>query len=202
MNIRTGNAILAEFQAAGAERTQSGAAVARQATCDEFDALVREHQPQIARLVARLLAWPQDQAYVDDVVQEVFLSAWQRYAAFRGDSEITTWLNRIAINKSRNYIRRRVTVAKVMTTLKSVFAPPNEASRPNTEQFDQLHNAIGRLRSADREIIVLRYLQENTPEEIGELLQIKRNTVDVRLRRARQRLETIINESNAKTVDE
>ena len=66
--------------------------------------LVAAHQQRIARLVQRLLAWPDD---VDDVVQDVFVHALRSLARFDGHSSLATWLVRIAINRCRSHQRRR-----------------------------------------------------------------------------------------------
>src|SRR5688500_15340642 len=69
-----------------------------------FDRLVVEEPAYVARLVGRLVGWRSD---VDDVVQDVFVSALGGWARFRGDCSARTWLTRIALNKCRSYGRRR-----------------------------------------------------------------------------------------------
>ncbi|MCZ6683421.1 MAG: sigma factor, partial [Planctomycetota bacterium] len=63
-----------------------------------LDTLVRAHREPVARLAGRLLGWSPD---VEEVVQEVFVSALTAMGGFRGRSSIETWLSRITINKCR-----------------------------------------------------------------------------------------------------
>ena len=170
---------------------------AAQAEKAAFDRVIREHQPQITRLVRRLLAWPGESSAVDDVVQEVFLTAWVKRDQFRNESSRATWLNRIAINKSRNFIRHQTTWRRVMdqfATLVSGKSP--QGASDNQEKLspeqERLRWAINRLKAADREIVVLRYLEERSPDEIAEMTGKKRNTIDARLSRARKRLKELI----------
>ena len=159
-----------------------------------LDRLIREHQSRITRLVRRLMAWPGESAEVDDVVQEVFLAAWVKRHQFRGDASAATWLTRIAINKTRNYARSKATWRRVVEQFGRMMA--HESSRPDTDaneiNNDALKLAINKLKPSDRELIVLRYLEENSPEEIAELTGQKRNTIDARLSRARKRLKELM----------
>ena len=157
--------------------------------CLEFDQLIRDHQLAIDRTVRRLMAWPKDQAHVDDVVQDVFLKAWQKRHSFRGDADQRTWLTQIAINQVRNYVRRRATWNRIFEGLKQLFSETKELDQRTT---DRVRLAIGRLKNADREIIVLRYLEEKSPDEIALMMNLRRNTVDARLSRARKRLEELL----------
>ena len=186
---------MADFKAA----TQA-AAKAKLSSVDAeraaFDRLITEHQPQITRLVRRLMAWPDQQAAVDDVVQEVFLAAWIKRDQFRGDAAVATWLSRIAINKTRHDARQRATWRRVVEGFTALVSnrPPTDPSPQETITDEQatLRAGIHRLKQTDREIIVLRYLEEKTPDEIARMTGIKRNTVDARLSRARQRLKIIL----------
>ena len=68
-----------------------------------LDSLLPTHRDRVARLAGRLLGWSPD---VEEVVQEVFVSALTAMGGFRGRSSIETWLTRITINKCRNHQRR------------------------------------------------------------------------------------------------
>ena len=80
-----------------------------------FEALIEAQQETITRLVYRLLGWRKEE--VEDVVQEVFLSAWQHWGRFRGECEVGTWLIRIAVNKCRSWHRKRFLRIKLQRAL-------------------------------------------------------------------------------------
>lgn len=158
-----------------------------------FDALVAMHQVPIARLVHRLLGWPSD---VDDVVQDVFVDVLRNLRRFNGHSSFVTWLTRIAINRCRSHQRKQWVRLGFLRRLRSETVsqaiPAETDSADQQETTKQVHAAIRQLKPRDREVIVLRYLEEQSPEEIAATLGITRGAVDVRLLRAKERLEKIL----------
>ncbi len=163
-----------------------------------FDRLVTVHQERISRLVHRLLSWPSD---VDDMVQDVFVDVLRNLNRFDGRSSVLTWLTCIAINRCRSHQRKewlRSTFLRrwVDESLRgSQFASRRDAateSDESQETIQQVHQAIQQLKQSDREIIVLRYLEEQSIEQIAQTLGSARGTIDVRLSRARKRLEKFL----------
>ncbi len=154
-----------------------------------LDTLVRAHRERVARLAGRLLGWSPD---VEEVVQEVFVSALTAMGGFRGRSSIETWLSRITINKCRSHQRRgflrlrllkRFASGQVATTDR-----PADAGTHDRERFEHVRAAVRALPPKYREVIVLRYLEELPTPEICEWLRLRANTVEVRLHRARAML--------------
>lgn len=155
-----------------------------------FDRIVERHSAEIAALANRLLGWPGD---VDDVVQDVFVAAFVNLKKFRGECRLRTWLFTIAVNKCRRHRlrrRRRLQVRRV-EDLEAVAGQDLGAERPamDEETFAGVRRAVQALPRKYREVVVLRYLQGLEPGEIGELLGVKVNAVQVRLNRARTRLK-------------
>ena len=180
-----------------------------------FNQLITIHQEKITRLVHRLLGWPSD---VDDVVQDVFVDALKNLRRFDGRSNVLTWLTRLTINRTRTHqrrqwlrrhlplprgegwgatehdcpkaIERRAVVATAgATAAQSTTAEQNLIT---AETIHQVHVAIRQLNHRDREIIILRYLEESPIEEIANTLNLSRTAADTRLTRARKRLEKIL----------
>ena len=151
-----------------------------------FDAWVVEEYPGVYGLVSRLLGWQQD---CDDVVQNVFIAAWNQIGKFRGDAEVRTWLHAIAVNQCRRERRRwRLRRLRFRTLEPDVVEAPKPSDTSDLG-FAQIQQAIGRLSQRDREMIVLCGLQQRSVEEVSQMLQLRKNTVEVRLHRARQRLQ-------------
>lgn len=155
-----------------------------------FDRLVAERYRDVARLVRRLTGW---QADADDLVQEVFVSAWRAWPSFRQDSKAETWLTRIAINHCRSHRRRQWLRAGIWRKLGQVtqFWEQGEpdANLARQEESQRLQAAVAAMSQSDREVIVLRYMEEQSVEEIAATLEITRGAVEVRLSRARQKLK-------------
>ncbi len=154
-----------------------------------FDRIVERHSAAVAALANRLLGWPGD---VDDVVQDVFVAAFVNLKKFRGECRLRTWLFTITVNKCRSYRlrwRRRLRVRKLDDP--EAAGQDHGAERPamDEETFASVRRAVQALPRKYREVIVLRYLQGLEPGEVGELLGIRVNAVQVRLNRARTRLK-------------
>ena len=155
-----------------------------------FDRLVTIHQERLAKLVQRLLGWRSD---VEDVVQDVFVDSLKHLRRFDGRSSVLTWLTRIAINRCRSHQRRAWLSTFLPLPLGEGGGEEPAVDRlVADETVQQVQNAIRQLNQRDREVIVLRYLEELPIEEIAQLLKLSRGAVDVRLARARKRLEAIL----------
>jgi RNA polymerase sigma-70 factor (ECF subfamily) len=154
-----------------------------------FEKVVADHQERMARLIHRLLGWPDD---VEDVVQEVFVRALRAWAGFRGDAEVTTWLTRIAVNACRSHRRRRFLRLRLFSGSASTeiaLKRPEDGPAIDHETANRVRLAVRSLPGKDREVIVLRYLEEMETREIALVLGISTNNVNVRLHRARERLK-------------
>jgi len=163
----------------------------RQRAPGAFDLLVHIHLDNVARLVHRLLGWPDA---VEDVVQEVFLSVLKHLNGFRGDASVSTWLARITINKCREETRRRWLRQAILW--RQMHQPPAQCSAVaravETEQLGVVRQAVRRLPTALREVVVLRYLQEMPVGQICKALGLTESAVNVRLHRARAALKGLL----------
>ena len=154
-----------------------------------FERLVAEHQQRITRLTCRLLGWDDE---VEDVVQDVFLSAWANLERFQGRAALSTWLTRITINACSSHRRKRMVRFKWLTRTRSETQPiaSDPADEPLVQQqtFARIRAAVRELPMRYREVVVLRYLEQVPIERMVELLGVSRNAIEVRLHRARRRL--------------
>ncbi len=161
----------------------------RQGDDSAFDRIVERHSAEVAALANRLLGWPSD---VDDIVQEVFLSAFLGLRKFRGECRLRTWLFTITVNKCRSFrFRRRWSLTRVVTgdpeaTVGS--GPSGDQGAMDEETFARVRRTVQALPRRYREVTVLRYLQGLQTQEICEMLGITANAMQVRLNRAKTRL--------------
>lgn len=161
-----------------------------------FEEIIRRHQPRVARLVRRLLGWPED---VEDVVQEVFMTVLARIGRFRVQSSLSTWITSIAINRCRS-LRRRMGVRwramKQLRTTRLAAVAGADAAAIAEERRQRVRAAVGSLPAADRELIVLHHLEEMSVDAVAQVLGIRRNAAEVRLHRARRRLGELLRETS------
>lgn len=154
-----------------------------------FVSIVELYSEDIAELANRLLGWPGD---VEDIMQDIYLVVYLGRKKFRGDCSIKTWLFTITINKCRSYRYkrlfrlRRFSQVPAKASVSSVHAAYKNTM--DTEIHKRIRRAVAALPSKYREPMVLKYLQELTTDQIGQILGISQNALQVRLSRARERL--------------
>jgi len=166
-----------------------------------FEKLVNERSGEIYGLLYRLTENTEE---ARDLTQETFLRAFQSIGQFRGDSDLRTWIYRIAINQARNrwrWWRRRhrdSTVSIDAADANGHAALINKLSSGNSgnpehgalahERERALRKALSGLRRVYREAVVLRDIEGFAYEEIAVALDISVGTVKSRLARGRQEL--------------
>jgi len=167
-----------------------------------FEILVNERSGEIYGLLYRLTENVEE---ARDLTQETFLRAFQSIAHFRGESDLRTWIYRIAINQARNrwrWWRRRRREATVsidapeiggghlglVATLKSHSVRDPEQDTLLSERERALKKALSSLKRVYREAVVLRDIEGFAYEEIATALDISVGTVKSRLARGRQEL--------------
>ena len=158
-----------------------------------FDVLVEKYQNRILHLVNRYVS---DRAAVHDIAQETFLKAWLGIRRFRGESQFYTWLFRIAVNTSKNYLtasRRRgeQPLPQEADDEQAASEPPGEAGTPEQEaQAAEIeaavNQAISELSEELRVAITLRELEGMSYEEIAYIMKCPVGTVRSRIFRARE----------------
>lgn len=181
------------------DRAQMDRWVARLREGDEgaLREVVEAFRERITAVVAGVL---RDRDAVDDVVQETFVKAYTRIAAFKGDASLFTWLYRIAVNAAKDHAKaRRRRPASSLEDLPagSGGLPETEAAPPVErlevrEQRLLVRQAVDRLPTVFRTVLVLRELEGLRYEEIARVLGISLGTVESRLFRARRRLRALL----------
>ena len=167
-----------------------------------FETLVTERSGEIYGLLYRLT---ENREEARDLTQETFLRAFQSISTFRGDSDLRTWIYRIAINQARNrwrWWRRRRRDSTfsldsttdegrllLIGTLKAENTPDPEQDTLAHERERVLRKALSGLRRVYRETVILRDIEGFAYEEIAVALDISVGTVKSRLARGRQELK-------------
>ena len=169
-----------------------------------FERMVRAHVGRLHALALRLLQNPAD---ADEVVQESFLSAYRNLGNFRGDSQLGTWLHRIAVNASLQRLRRRKRQGDEgeLDALLPRFGEDGypehfherwvqtaEELATRAETREQVRRMIDKLPDNYRTVLILRDIEELDTAEVAQLLELAPGTVKVRLHRARQALRNLL----------
>ena len=167
----------------------------------DFNELVARYEKPIFNVAYRILG---DYDEAADVTQETFINAYRSFHKFRGNASVFTWLYQIAVNQSRNRLRRRKRPEVARTeSLDTAFAAdgeeaagreiPDETHAPHTalerkEMQERITAAIEALPPEYREVVVLREMQNLSYQEIVEVTGLSMDNVKTRLSRARAML--------------
>lgn len=176
----------------------SDAELARQAVSGNaraFSALVTRHKAILYRFI-RAYVGNADDAY--DLLQQTFLSAWRAMDGFDPDRPMQTWLRAIARNKCRDH-HRRTRLLRILTIPDWGAATRVPDARPTPEEawidaqgLRALNQAIAELPPALKEPLLLTALEKLSQAEAGRQLGISAKAVEMRVRRARQKLAAVL----------
>ena len=133
-----------------------------------------------------------------DVTQESFVAAFAALSRFDAERPFRLWISRIALNKCRDWARRRAVRSFFTraTPIDDAFDLASDSPSPEAEVADRaelvrVNAAIARLPAKLREVLVLRAIEGLTQAEAAEALGVTEKTVETRLYRARMRLRDI-----------
>lgn len=150
-----------------------------------FEILVKKHQKKIINLAYKIL-----QNYEDacDIAQEVFLCAYKKIKSFKEKAKFSTWLYSIALNISRNHLKKLSKEKKLKAN--GLNEKTNEDPLPleflqREEIKEKIFDTLNSLNCEYKDIIILRDMEGLSYEEISCLLKINIGTVKSRLARAR-----------------
>ena len=138
----------------------------------------------------------------EDITQDVFIEVYKSNNKFRGDSKFSTWIYRIAVNKSLNHIRdnKRSNWLKSVETLlsgtrskevqtKHALGGNPEIILENTEKAEMLHHAIDSLSKNQKIAFTLNKYEDLSYKEISEVLDISLSSVESLIHRAKMNLQ-------------
>ena len=161
-----------------------------------YAALLGRHREPIFRLVRGTIG---DSDAAVDVTQEAFVSAFAALNSYDGARSFKTWISRIAINKCRDWARRRTVrrffsfalpIEAAATMAADMFTADQQIS--GRVELARVQAAIATLPQAIREPLVLRTIEGLTQAEAAQVLGISEKAVETRLYRARARLTELL----------
>lgn len=181
---------------------QEEGALVRQAQAgrlEAYDELVRRYQVRVYTTVYNMTANHED---ANDLVQEAFIRAYQALGTFKGDSSFYTWVYRIAVNKTLNFLKSRKGKASMslndmdlnaenhpdLVAFISDKTPRRDADL--SELQEKLNEALQKLSETHRMVVVLHDVQGVSHEEIARIMDCNIGTVRSRLFYARQQLQS------------
>lgn len=163
-----------------------------------YDELVRRYQERIYGTIYHMTSNHED---ANDLAQETFIKAFQALKSFKGGSSFYTWIYRIAVNKTINFLKQRKNRAGMslndldfnaendpdLVALISEKTPRRDAGL--AELQEKLNEAMGKLSEVHRLVVTLHDVQGVPHEKIAQIMDCNIGTVRSRLFYARQQLQ-------------
>lgn len=152
-----------------------------------FSELLKRHKEKVRNIIYITLS---NTDGVDDIAQEVFITVYRHLKSFRFESQFTTWLYRITINKCKDHLRKK-NIRSIFLPLKDE-EPVFESINENTDIKHIVRNAIETLPDKLRIPLVLKDLEGFSYQEIADTMECEIGTVKSRIFRAREALKKIL----------
>jgi RNA polymerase sigma-70 factor (ECF subfamily) len=168
-----------------------------------FEQLIIRYERKIYSICIYFLKNRED---AEDAAQETILKLYRKVGSFRKESAFSTWMNYVASNTCRDYLRKRkrnqvlYLDEDIRTDESSISRElPSEEDTPEERMEKKelgvlMQEALFKLKDDHKEILLMREYQELSYEEISEILEISVGTVKSRIYRARQDLKGLLNQ--------
>jgi RNA polymerase sigma-70 factor (ECF subfamily) len=168
-----------------------------------YDDLIRRYQERIYATVYHMTSNHED---ANDLAQEAFIKGFQALKSFKGDSSFYTWIYRIAVNKTINFLKQRKNRTHMslndldfsvendpdLVALISDKTPRRDLNL--AELQEKLNTAMQKLSPVHRMVVTLHDVQGLSHEEIGKIIDCNIGTVRSRLFYARQQLQAYLSD--------
>src|SRR5258706_539920 len=138
-----------------------------------------------------------DDGEAEDAVQEAGLSAWRRRSSLRDADRFDAWFDRILINQCRDQLRKRRRAVQVGSPPVGFELP---AAPPETGTDPELDRALDALDVDHRVVVLLRYWQDRTVEDIADRVGVPAGTVKSRLHHALRHLRASLEASHGRSL--
>src|SRR5213594_681170 len=175
----------------------------QQGDMSAYDDLVRRYQERVYATIYHMTANHED---ANDLAQETFIKGYQALKSFKGDSSFYTWVYRIAVNKTINFLKQRKNKTHMslndldfnaehdadLVALVSDKAPRREVNL--IELQEKLKGAMQKLSEIHRLVVTLHDVQGLSHEEISQIIDCNTGTVRSRLFYARQQLQAYLSD--------
>jgi len=154
-----------------------------------FQVLVKRHKEKVRNIVYLTM---NNSALVDDIAQEVFITVYKNLKHFRFESQFTTWLYRITVNRCKDYLRR-MNVRKIFSPLDEGYEVAEYSTPAENNDISKIvMDAISKLPAKLKMPLILKDIEGFSYQEISETLNCEMGTVKSRIFRGREKLKEIL----------
>ncbi|WP_436415902.1 RNA polymerase sigma factor [Petrimonas sp.] len=155
-----------------------------------FKTLMEKYQMQVFRTVMGFVHSKED---AEDVTQDIFVKVYQSLASYKGESEFSTWLYRITVNMSINFVNRN-RKNRLLQSLEDIFFKPSSEKTPleqleEWERDQRIRKAIDSLPEKQRMAFILSKYEELPQKTIASVMNTTEGAVEQLLQRAKNNLQ-------------
>lgn len=160
---------------------------------EAFGEIVNRYRKMVARTVKGMLG---DSVFAEDIGQEVFIKLFYSLQDFRGDSKLSTYIQKIAVNLTLNEIKKRKRFSSLFTHSGNYeifeYDVPSGDTQERNEAREVVEKALLALDPKFRIVVTMRMLHGYSVKETAEILELPVGTVLSRLSRAQEQLRSIL----------
>ncbi len=156
-----------------------------------FGVLMERYEAKLSRYGQKFLSSPDN---IDDIVQDVFISAFQNIMSFDVSRRFSPWIYRIAHNAYVNALKKSSRMPIMLFDFDAlvshtVYEDPAELERERKDIKQMIEGSLSKVSAKYKEVLLLRYYEDMDYKEMAEVLEIPIGTVSIRLMRAREALK-------------
>ena len=156
---------------------------------EEFILLITNNQGLIFKVCNLYCNSREDK---EDLFQDIILQLWRAYGSFNGDSKVSTWIYRIALNNAITRLRKETKREKFAELDDNAFNIAATDNKEENEQVLQMYNAIKKLSEVERAITLL-YMDNYSYNEIAGVMGLSESNIGFNLNKIRTKLRIIVN---------
>lgn len=127
----------------------------------------------------------------EDLQQEIIIQLWKSYSNFKGESQFSTWMYRVAVNTAITFLRKRKQALQTFTGETVPDAADEEYSPEKDQQLEAFYKAVQELNPVEKALIFY-FMEGLSHKETGKNLGIGEGNVRVKLNRTKEKLQKII----------
>ncbi len=158
-----------------------------------FQLLLERHYDLLYRVAYRYLG---NQADAEDVTHDICMALAGKLRTFRGNSRLTTWLYRVAVNACRDFARKHASQRSLHERYTEMAALTRAAEAEAKDRSRWIHDALASLDQSLRETAILVLSEGLSHTEAGQALGVKAPTVSWRMHEVRKKLKILADAEN------
>jgi RNA polymerase sigma-70 factor (ECF subfamily) len=158
---------------------------------DYFSCLYQRYEPELLRYVRRITGMGEEEA--QDVLQDSFVKIWRNLNEFDNSLKLSSWIYRIVHNEAVSFIRKKQSFGKDRKVRADdyhdiIMDDPDLEIDP-AEKATLIHELLDQISLKYREVLILKFFESKSYEEISDILRIPEGTVAIRINRAKKILK-------------